>query len=59
MEQRRNWRRELSENGLLYFIAVVMVSALYLLGRFAHLMGIATASGILVITSLNFIPYLA
>ena len=55
MEQRRTQRRELSENGLLYFIAVVMVSLFYALGQLVHLI----TSGILVITSLNFIPYLA
>lgn len=56
MEQRRTWKRELSENGLLYLIAAAMVSTLYTLGRWLSL---SLAPAILIITSLNFIPHLA
>lgn len=59
MEQRKSWRRELADNGLLYVIAVGMVCAFYGLARLTHLMGAPLLAGILIISSLHFIDHLA
>lgn len=59
MEQRKIWRRELADNGLLYGIAAGMVCAFYGLARLTHLLGTPLLAGILLITSLHFIEYLA
>ena len=59
MEQRKTWRGELAENGLLYAIAAGMVGAIYTLGRLTHLIGVSLLAAILVIVSLHLIPHLA
>ncbi len=59
MEQRKSWRRELADNGLLYGIAAGMVSALYCLARMTHLLGAPLLAGILIISSLHFIDHIA
>jgi hypothetical protein len=59
MEQRKSWRRELADNGLLYGIAAGMVCAFYALARLTHLMGTPLLAGILIISSLHLIDHLA
>jgi hypothetical protein len=59
MAEHKSWRRELAENGLLYGIAVGVVSALYSLARLTHLVGPPLLAGILIITSRHFIDHLA
>lgn len=59
MEERKTWRRELTDNGLLYGIAAGMVCAFYALARLTHLLGTPLLAGILIITSLHFIDHLA
>ncbi|MBI2504303.1 MAG: hypothetical protein HYW07_13840 [Candidatus Latescibacteria bacterium] len=59
MEQRKTWRRELADNGLLYCIAAGMVCAFYGLARLTHLLGTPLLGGILIITSLHLIDHLA
>lgn len=59
MEERKSWRRELADNGLLYCIAAGMVCAFYGLSRMSHLLGAPLLAGILIITSLHFIEHLA
>ena len=59
MEQRKTWRGELAENGLLYCIAAGVVSALYGLARLIHFFGAPLLTAILIIISLHLIPHLA